>query len=219
MIKTIFGALLIIPFIAFGQTANPVIITWQANNYFPADYGGRAAATLNSPVIASVELIQKGKLADITGADIRWYVDGSQIANGPGLKTASFAIAQNASGYQNVRVSVGIGAASFENSVRIPIVKPAITVVSPLLGGSVKAGEQVDLQAIPFFFNVDSLKKLSFVWHVNNQTVAGNENKMSLKIGTPQSDYESSVLVSVTAQNSGNPYEFNAGSLNLSIIK
>ena len=160
--KIIFNVLLFVPLIVFSQTANPLIITWQTNNYFPADYMGKAAATPNSPIIVSVEMIQKGKLADITGADIKWYADNSIIANGVGQKTASFAVAQNGNGYQNIRVSVSVGNASFDNSVRIPIVKPSVVITSFLKNQSVKPGDEVVFQALPFFFNVDSIQKLAF---------------------------------------------------------
>ena len=219
MKKIIFGALLFVQFLVFGQTTNPLIVTWQANNYFPADYMGKAAATPNSPIIVSVELVQKGKLADITGADIKWYADNSIIANGAGQKTVSFAATQSENGYQNVRVLVDAGNASFENSVRIPIVKPSIVITSFLKDQSVKPGDEVAFQALPFFFNVDSLKKLTFFWQINNQSAAGDGNKLTIKVGTPKSDFQNSILVSATAQNSDNPYEFNKGSLNLSITQ
>lgn len=215
--KIIFGIFLVIPLFVFGQTVNPLIVTWQANNYFPADYAGKAAATPNSPIIVSVELIQKGKLADITGADIKWYADNSIIANGVGQKTASFAAAQNGNGYQNVRVLVSAGSASFENSVRIPVVKSSVVITSFLKNQSVKPGDEVVFQALPFFFNIDSIQKLSFLWQINNQSATGDGNKLTIKVGTPKSDFQNSILVSATAQNSDNPYEFNKGSLNLSI--
>ncbi len=219
MRKTIFGALLFLPFVVLGQTANPLIVTWQANSYFPADYTGKVAATPNSPIIVSVELIQKGKLADITGADIKWYVGNLIIANGVGQKTASFAATQSGNGYQNIRVSVSVGNASFDNSVRIPIVKPSVVITSFLKNQSVKPGDEVVFQALPFFFNVDSIQKLAFFWQINNQSAAGDGNKLTIKVGTPKSDFQNSILVSATAQNSDNPYEFNKGSLNLSITQ
>lgn len=217
--KIIFGVFLVIPLFVFGQTTNPLIVTWQANNYFPADYAGKAAATPNSPIIVSVELVQNGKLTDITGANIKWYADNSIIANGVGQKTASFDAEQNAVGYQNVRVLVNAGKSSFENSVRIPVVKSSVVITSSLKDRSVKPGDEVVFQALPFFFNIDSIKKLSFFWQINNQSAIGDKNKLTIKVGMPKSDFQNSILVSATAQNSDNPYEFNKGSLNLSIAQ
>ena len=143
MRKIIFGIVLTIPLLVFGQTSNPIIITWQANNYFPADFVGKAAATPNAPIIVSAELVQNGKLADLSKAEIKWFVDDSITATGAGIKTMSFAAKQGVS-QETVRISITLAGKLFENSVRIPVIKPTITVISPLSGKEVKAGERAD---------------------------------------------------------------------------
>ncbi len=212
--------LVFIPLKSVAQTTvNPLIITWQANNYFPADYNGKALVTPNTLVIASAELVQNGKLADITGADIRWYVGNELAASGAGFKTLSFSAQQRPTGYQALRVSIKSGNSSFENSIQIPISQPNVVISIPSLGKTAKAGSQITLQAIPFFFNADSLRYLTFDWQINNRRVTGEGNKVTVKVGTPQSVYQNSIPVSVTVQNSDNPYEFNKGFIMLSIIQ
>ena len=202
-----------------GQTANPVIITWQANNYFPADYAGRAAVTPGTPVIASVEIIENNKLVDISKSDIRWYVNDEFKSGGSGLKTFSFITKQRGSGYETLRASVGVGDASFQNSVQINIVQPEVVLDAKSSDKTVRARTQLSLSAIPFFFNVDSLNELSFDWQINNERVSSNNNEVSVNVGTPNSQFQKSVPVTVTVKNSGNPYEFGRGFINLFIIK
>lgn len=216
---TLFGLLLLAPFIVSGQTTNPLIITWQANNYFPADYPGKALVTPNTLVIASVELIKDNKLTDTTGADIRWYLDDKIIASGAGLKTVSFPASQQQNGYQTLRVSLRIGNDPFENSSQIRIVQPTVVINFPSLEKTVKAGSQITLRAIPFFFNAGSLQSITFDWLINNQRIVGEGNKITVNVGTPQSVYQNSIPVSVTVQNSENPYEFNRGFIMLSITQ
>ncbi len=202
-----------------GQASNPVIITWQANNYFPANYAGKAAATPGTPMIASVELIQNNKFTDLTQADIRWYVDGEMTASGMGLKTMSFSAKQRQSGYQTLRSVINVNTASFENSIQIPISQPSVIINIPSPDKTVRAGNQINLRATPFFFNVESLQGLSFDWLINDRRITGQGNSISMSIGTPQSEFQNSIPVSVTVQNSDNPYEFGRGFVNLYIIK
>ena len=103
----------------------------------------------------------------------RYQVVRGQLGNRErrGPKTVSFAATQSENGYQNVRVLVDAGNASFENSVRIPIVKPSIVITSFLKDQSVKPGDEVAFQALPFFFNVDSLKNSPFL--ADKQSVGG----------------------------------------------
>lgn len=216
---TLIGILFLFPSATIGQTTNPVIITWQANNYFPASYAGKAAVTPGTLVIASAEINQNGKLTDLTGADIRWYVDDELVGSGTGMKTVSLSARQQQSGYQNLRVVVNIGGASLENSIQIPISQPIVVIATPSPDKTVRAGDQLNIEAVPFFFNVGSLDELKFTWLINNQQVTGQDNRVSVNVGTPQSIYQNSIPVAVTVQNSLNPYEFNRGFVNLSIIQ
>lgn len=212
--------LVFIPFKSGAQIAvNPLIITWQANNYFPADYAGRALVTPNAPIIASVELVQNNKFIDITQAEIRWYLDDNMIANGTGLKTVSFSAKQQTDGFQTLRVALKIKNTSLENSIQIPISQPAVIISFPSAQKTAAAGSQINLQAIPLFFNVDSLSQLVFDWQINNQKITGQGNQVTVKVGVPQSAYQNSIPISVTVQNSENPYEFNKGFIMLSIVQ
>jgi len=216
---TLIGIISALPSATIGQAANPAIITWQANNYFPASYAGKAAVTPGTLVIASVEIYQNNKLTDLIGADIRWYVDDGLAGGGTGMKTISFSAKQQQGGYQNLRVTANVGKVLFENSLQIPIFQPTVVISFPSPDKTVRAGSRIDLRAIPFFFNIGSLGDLKFTWLINNQRVAGQDNRVSVNVGTPQSTYQNSIPVAVTAQNSINPYEFNKGVINLSITQ
>lgn len=207
------------PLDSSAQTSDSLIITWQANNYFPADYPGKAAATPNSPIVASIEVIRAGKLIDITKSEISWFINNGLIANGIGTKTISFSAKQGTTGYETLTASVKIGENGIQNSVRIPISKPIVVISHPSSRESVKAGGRIELTAIPLFFNVSSLDGLSFDWRINGQKISAVGNRITAEIGTPQSDYQNSVNVSVTVQNKENLFEFNRGVLNLSVIK
>ena len=149
MKKIIFGALLFVPFLVFGQTTNPLIITWQANNYFPADYAGKAYATRIAQLSSPWSWFKR-KIGRYHRR--RYQVVRGQLGNRErrGPKTVSLP-PRRAKTATKTWVLVDAGNASFENSVRIPIVKPSIVITSFLKDQSVKPGDEVAFQALPFF--------------------------------------------------------------------
>ncbi len=208
-----------IPFQSSAQTSNPLIITWQANNYFPADYPGKALVTPNTLVIASVELVQKNKFIDLTKADIQWYMNDQILSSGTGMKTTSFSARPQSDGYLLLRVSMNNGGTNYENSLRIPTVQPKITLMLPNAESALGAGKQTDVQALPYFFNVSSLDGLSFFWAVNNQSAAGNGNQITINAGTPGSAYQGLIQIAVTAQNRDNPYEISKNQISFPLTQ
>ena len=218
MKKILIGLLLAAPIMAIGQTANPLIITWQANNYFPADYAGKALPTPNTVIVASVEMVSGGKLADITKAEIFWYANDELISHGTGVKTVSFPANAQGDGYETLRAEVKSGNSDFQGSARFQVVQPKIILALPNSGNFVIAGKQTLIQALPYFFNVDSLDNLKFFWTVNGQTTGSGGNGITLNVGTPNPGDQNSVNVSVTAQNSDNLYEVGKSVFNIPII-
>ena len=214
------GMVFLSPLYAVGQSINsPVIITWQANNYFPANYQGRAMITPNSLIVASVELIQNGKLSDLTNANIQWYVNGIPTDGGVGFKTTSFIAKPQTDGYVTIKASVTIGGSEYDNSYRVQTAQPVIIINTQNSENSVPAGSQSTISASPYFFNISSLDDLSFFWSVNGQTVTGNNNQVTINVGTPSSGYQGSIQISVTAQNKNFQYELVKQTTNLSITQ
>jgi hypothetical protein len=214
------GVFILLPAGVWGQTAaSQPIITWRANNYFPASYVGKASATPGSQVTASVESIANGKIQDTTNANISWYLDGKWLGNGVGLKTVSFTASGQNQGYETLNVSVSGSGGAAEGSIRIPVANPEISISFPYPQKSVKAGDQVTLSAIPYFFNITSFEDLGFNWRINNQKVQATANNITVTIGTPQSDFQNSVQISVTVQNVKNPMEIAKKLLILPIIQ
>ncbi|MGC9610648.1 MAG: hypothetical protein ABSE68_00250 [Minisyncoccia bacterium] len=207
-------------FSVMGQTQNTqVIITWRANSYFPADYAGKASAAPGAALTASAELISAGKLQDIVNANINWSLNGNLIDGGTGLKTVSFTAAAQNQGYEILNVSINTSKGVLENSTRIPVSKPEVVLSFPYPQKSAKAGGQITVSAIPFFFNVLSFDDLKFDWRINNEKVTVDGNKITANIGTPQSDFQNSVQILATVQNSKNLLEFARGTLILPITQ
>lgn len=194
------------------------IITWQANNYFPANYQGRALATNKTTINASVELISNQKIQDLSGATITWYLDGGFFKKGVGLKETSFVVTKTRGGSHTIRVSIKAGEIEAGASALINVFDPEIVIENPSPDNLITAGSSLALQAIPYFFNVLSISDLSFLWKANNSTIAEQAQSITLNIGFPQTESQRNLLIEVFAKNLKNSFESSKQQLKLIVL-
>lgn len=207
------GLAIIRPVVA--QTAPSVIITWQAQNYFPADFPGKARITPSSQVTAAIDMVQGVKLINLSSAQVSWFVNDALVQSGLGLTNITFTASPDANNLVSIRVQIQTGGGTYQNSISIQAVAPFSVIDHPSVTPNVSAGSSVTLTAWPYFFNVGSLSDLKFTWQVNGGTYTSNGNQLTLQIGTPQSVLQQTLPVTLTTQNTQNPLEF---SRNISVL-
>lgn len=144
-----------------------VILTWEAQNYTPSDFAGKAPATLSSTVRVAAQGVRNGKLADLSGEDFQWFLDEDLMSEGSGLREFSFKAKKSPPGEYRVRVLVNDGAEAIQITIKIPVQKPRVTIIPSFSGKNVPGGE-LKFEAAPYFFNVESPEGLSFFWNMNN---------------------------------------------------
>ncbi len=184
-----------------------VVITWQANNYFPADFSGKSLPAPYTEIVVSAELVQNNKLVDISGVEIRWFVDDKFLKSGAGLKTISFYAGQEDDGYASVRATVITKNGSFQNALQIPIVPPEIVLSYKSPTNTIKPDSQITVEVIPFSFSIQSPGDLTFFWSVNGTQTNTKAGTLSLNVGMPQTVSQNTIQISVSAQNNRNPIE------------
>jgi hypothetical protein len=194
---------------ASAQTASSLIITWEANNYFPADFPGKAMITPGTPVTAAVEEVSGNKLADLAGAQISWFVNDNLVQSGLGLKSITFNASPDSNGLVTIRVQVQTPAGSFTGSASILATAPFSVIDYPSIAKTLPAGGNVSFTAWPYFFNVNSLSQLTFTWQLNGQTITSGNNQLLVQVNVPQTGSQSMLPVTLTTQNSQNPLEFS----------
>lgn len=200
------------------QINTQTILTWQADNFYPANYEGKAQATPNTPVSVSAEIFAENKLLDSSQANFIWYVDEKFAKEGVGAKEIVFTVTKSEGDSHFIRVVIKQNDKLLEASTRIPISKPLVAIDAPRPNQLIPAGSQVLLQAIPYFFNINTLQDLNFSWQINNQIQKGaNGNRLILKIGAPQTPSQNAVEITVSAQNKSNLSEFAKKNIKLLI--
>ncbi|GAH67562.1 unnamed protein product [marine sediment metagenome] len=206
---------------AFAQTPPlQAIVTWQAHNFYPSNYSGKAAATLNSQVVVSVTVVQDNKILDLSDANFIWYVDGKFFNRGKGLSEIVFRINKLRGDEYFVRAVVSLGEGErVETSFTIPVLSQhtVIEVLHP--NNIVLRGEQAVFQAVPYFFNVTSFDDFVFFWSIDNQDQQDQRgSRLVLNIGTSPSLIATDILISATVSNTLNPIESTKSNIRLTIL-
>lgn len=199
------------PLLFAAETPNTqVILTWHANNFYPADYTGKAHATPNTPITISAEALVNNKFVDTASGAFTWYVnDKIKQKNIIGLKEFTFTANGQTGDDIFVRVTIMLNKTTYIGSLRIPLQPFRVVLDAPFLNTILQKESTVTLRAIPYFFNISSLADLIFKWKINDG--AREETKepaLTLKIGTPQTNAQKTLTANIFVQNNVNLFEF-----------
>lgn len=219
---------LLFTFSASAQTASQTaikpqfMVSWQVASYAPSWYQGKIFPTKGSRINVTFELIDSGKIADLSKLKVRWYVNDDLVLNeknGLGIKSYSFRANDYAGQDTEIRIAVvGYkGGEQLDKIVIIPVVSPEAAIDAPYSELQIKTGI-TSLVAYPFFFNVSDLKNLSFDWNVNNQPAESVGNNQSLNLNIDQKAPSGFVAdVKLTARNLLDEMEFAGDNVKLNV--
>ncbi len=212
--RFVFLALLagvLLPITTSGQAALPAspsvaaVLTYQARNYFPADYAGKAPATPGSEVAVSALFIQANRIVALPDAIFTWYVDEKLQTRGAESEF-SFVASAIPPGEHFVRLVAARGNEVVEVSLAVPVVAPRVVIDAPYPAGRLVAGSETGFRALPYFFAAGSLEDLAFFWDVNGRErrAAGSDNQLVVRLGTPAFESDRAFTLSATIQNRRN---------------
>lgn len=194
------------PRLAHAQTAaTPTfLITWKTTgSYIPSFYIGKALPTYGSQITASLELISPaGKVLDLSGQTIYWYVDDNLAGGGVGVQQVTFPPIGDAPNTVDLRVTIpNYNGAYLVHAITIPMVLPTVAIYAPYPNGEFSQNP-VGVSALPYFFNIADPSDLSYTWSVNGQNGSNAENPESAQITLPQGTQSgASVSVSLSVEN------------------
>jgi len=173
---------------AFAATPQ-VLITWKTSgSYVPPGYLGKALPTYNSEITASLEIISNGKLVDLSGQTIYWYLNNTDtlIGGGVGAQSITFPPLGTPPNVTTLEVELPYYPGGFLiHTVSIPMVQPQTVINAPYPNGRFSSNP-VTVSALPYFFNIASPSDLSYAWSVNGQAGSNTENPNIAQITLPQ---------------------------------
>lgn len=183
---------------------NPTfLITWKASNsYIPSFYQGKALPSYGSKVTASLELVSNGKVIDVSGQTIYWYLNGTLIGGGVGIQQVTFTPFGEPP--SSLILSVDLpqyNGHDLAHEISLPFSDPVAVVYAPYPRGAFSTNP-VAVNALPFFFNTLSATNLSFAWAVNGQSGTNTENPQQAQVTLPQGTQSGTALdISLTIRN------------------
>lgn len=204
--KFIFSAFIFLATIAAGfagktnaQTAPNVLITWKAFSYAPADFRGKIFPTTNSLIKASLEIINNGKVADLSGQKIYWYLNDEPIKIGRGLQSIEFNLNTDPS-VNELSVQIpSYPSGFFLRAVNIPVVAPEAVIEAPYPDWQVR-DTNIKVKGLPYFFNIADPLELSFLWNANGAQPQNQENPSDLTINFNPTDSSQNIDIGLTIQ-------------------
>ena len=172
---------------AHAQSASPqFLITWKTTgSYVPPSYIGKALPTYGSKITASLELISKNKLVDLSSQTIYWYLNDTLLGGGTGVQAITFPPFGTPPRALVLKVELPSYNGNFLiHTIQIPMVSPTAVIYAPFPNDRFSAHPLV-VSALPYFFNTAATSSLVFSWSVNNETNSSAENPIEADITLP----------------------------------
>lgn len=180
------------------------LVTWKTTgSYIPSFYVGKALPTYGSEITASLELISpQGKVLDLSGQTIYWYLDDNLIGGGAGVQQVTFPPLGDAPNVADLRVTLpNYNGTYLVHAINIPMVLPEAVIDAPYPNGQFTQNPLI-VQSLPYFFNIPDPSDLSYAWSVNGQTGSNTENPEAAQITLPQGTQSGTgVAVSLSVEN------------------
>lgn len=150
------------------ESEGDLILTWEAQNFYPSNYSGKSFVTKGTPILVSASGVINNQIVDLSGAEFTWNVDRSFFKRENGANEIVFESDKNSGDNHFVRVTVVQDNLTFTGSITIPVNKPKSVIENPSVSKTIEEGEEKTLRVTPYFFNVSSINDLSFWWEINN---------------------------------------------------
>ncbi len=202
---------------SYAQTA-PVtfLTTWRASNFVSSEYQGKIVPSPGSNVLIGFELLDNGKLTDVSVNDVSWFLDGKKFAGGVGKKSAAFPIPKLFRDEQaEIKISVKqYRGADYETFVKIPVALPEAVIAAPYPKNRVASG-LYSFKPLFYFWNVNSPDELLLEWAAQDRTVRGLGGRDLLQLSIPARASQTTLALSLSANNPDNEFEFAKDSVNL----
>lgn len=168
--------------LVFAQQSGPqFMITWKSDNYVPPEYGGKSLPAVNSAVTASFELVDKGKLVDISNETVYWYVNNEFLKGGAGAQNASFVMPPFPGRPVDLRVELPDYGGGVLKTVEVPIGKPEVVIETPFPNNTIYDYSTL-LLGKPYFFNIKNPLALNFSWSANGQSPVNSNDPETLTV-------------------------------------
>lgn len=201
-----------------GAQAEPTfLVTWKTATYTPPYFTGKVLAGAGSPLMIAFEIIENGKLVDLSRQTIYWYLDNNFVKGGQGVQNISFIADKNAAGGSH---AIRIQLPDFRGdllikTIEVPVVQPEVVIEAPFPEKKISTSK-VKLFGRPYFFNVKTPSKLNFSWKAAGEPAETSGGPESLDLTLGQNIPNGTTIpVALSINNPENIFEAASKAINL----
>lgn len=160
------------------HAATEFITSWSSNSFVPSWYQGKAFPTYGSRINVAFEVLEDGKVADLSKVPVRWYVNDDLVLNevyGNGIKTYSFVNEDYGNGMAVVRIMMpDYKGGVIGTTINIPTKTSELVFDIPYFQRKVERKDN-QIKAWPFFFNINNIGQLNFRWKANGGAIEADK--------------------------------------------
>jgi len=153
-----------------------ILITWKPLVYTPPGFEGRILPVANARIVASVTVVDNGRVADLSGQTIYWYLNDEFIEGTANKRTVEFRAPAEPNSRMDLRVEIPTygNSGGILKTVEIPLLQPVVVIDAPFQKKMV-SGESFQVHALPYFFNVSRLSYLKFSWSADGKSATNDD--------------------------------------------
>jgi hypothetical protein len=164
-----------------------ILLTWKAQNYTPIEYAGKSIPVGNTSVLASMELLDNGKLVDLTDIRVNWYLDGEFFDGGLNKHSILIRLPKLPINKILIRAEIqNYKESDIVRAVEIQPIRPEVVIESGYPYSFLYSLTHT-LKATVYYFNVKNPTSLVYAWKVNDVAATSNENPSLLDVVLPDS--------------------------------
>lgn len=186
-------------------------ILWEADNYTPPSYRGKALLSSESRLKITVfpEFVYNGEKISPSNLIYDWEINSKKKIDmsGYGKRTISYKLS-SLSREENIKVIVSSSNKTIvaEKTIKLATTVPKIVFYQEnLLEGpqynvafnkeTDLSGDEISVRAEPFFFSNSHLKQLTYQWKMNNKTIEPGEKNNVIDFRTEGRESGSALII------------------------
>lgn len=183
------------------EVDSELIITWQAQNFYPSDYQGKANIAEDNSVLISAMGTLDNQVIDLSNAEFSWYIDNNLYENSVGASEIIFDADKNSGNSYFIRVVVRSENVNFEKSFNISVREQEVVIENNSPSNSLSQNEEIILKSTPYFFNISSIDNLSFFWEINGILQDTRERFISINSENEYINSNQNIIKSIISNN------------------
>lgn len=195
-------------------------VTWRSGAYVESAYQGKILPTAGAPLTIAFELIDGGKLANLSKTMIRWIKNDKIVQSGIGLQTVTIPTSPIAD-RDEIRIKIVVSqykGADLPHSFVLPVAAPEVVIRAPFVNRFIPTGTQT-LRALFYYWNTDRAGTLIANWSLQGERLTTSGGNRAATITLPQSAAGQSLHLTVSATNEADNLELASASQTLTIAQ